>query len=259
LVPNLEHLEIRSYPGGREEKVFNPDMFFGIVPGYNLAFVPGFAKLKSLTSSLILPWSVVTMPTLNILEYDFQYYDWGGLFASSHPAHEAITPCSNITTLILNLDNRFMEAFEETEELHGHIQHLLMHFTAIQKLHVRIFYHLDPEDVRSERWTVDTHFVHLCQVLIKGNTQEFVVDRSDMGILQGLEQDPFPLVPDRFPDLRRLVLPQLQQQKMSTTPFHHRDRRDHRLDATAESMGGGFAKQFGQIPSSEAHCALVRP
>jgi hypothetical protein len=117
LLPNLQHLDIRSHP------IWRPHPFghclthnfeiglFGEVRGCSPTHVPGFTNLKSITSNVILPWSVAATPTVRTLEYKFEDYGRDTIMDMMPRGfrNPSQTPCSNISALILNLDSRFIE------------------------------------------------------------------------------------------------------------------------------------------------------
>ncbi|KAF2686910.1 hypothetical protein K458DRAFT_416235 [Lentithecium fluviatile CBS 122367] len=225
LLPNLQHMSTRSSNFFEDELLWGQSYHntsrLGVYPAYSPIFVPGFANLRSITSDHVLPWSVVTMPTLKTLEYHVEFSSFSTqyvLYASTYVPRSA---CSNISALILNLDVRFLEFYVDFEEPYEYIERLLEQTSAINILHVRMTYSEDFLEFRSrdddpdpydERIIENTkqNFISLHKLLKGGNlstVRDFVVDRSDTRILNGQWHEPF-LDFSMFPSLERLVTPQ---------------------------------------------------
>jgi hypothetical protein len=217
LVPNLEHLSLRSYAGTAPESDdeddseeesqvywgrFNPDFCFGtgLVAHPYPTWVSGFSKLASVTSSTVLPWSVISLPTLKKLEYEINDDKDGGLFnwsarhlPSDRPPHPVLS------TLILNIDVSNLAV----EDVVDYIPRLLENLPSLKKLHIRVF--SDRKDAFQEDrdGEVDLAII-LPQV---SSAKELVIDTTDLS-----PSSTFWLTHlssyNSFPALKRLVVPQ---------------------------------------------------
>jgi hypothetical protein len=72
LLPNLEGFALRSGHRGVNipSRILSPQ---SIMIGPRM---PGFRTLKTIVSNVVLPWALITLPTLTTLEYDFQHTGW---------------------------------------------------------------------------------------------------------------------------------------------------------------------------------------
>lgn len=219
LLPNLKHMDIRTPPGqigilGVTEtfdttQLINDELLFGTAEGYNPTFVPGLASLRSITSNFVLPWSITSIPTLKTLEFEFRYEDnEEGVYGVDSLFHQPSSLCWNISSLVLNLDVKILDSSLPETILHTWIRRLLKQLTALKKIHVRTFYE---ESIEYEPDDSSHQFFTLGQLLALSNlvnVEELVVDSSDMGRSKPAWEEPFESLPDNFPNLQRLALPQ---------------------------------------------------
>jgi hypothetical protein len=85
---------------------------------------------------------------------------------------------------------------------------LLKKLPVLEVLHVRVVPHRGSQHNMED---IDYHFFELGKLLAHGNfatVKEFVIDRADMEFASWLYHNPFDALPDIFPGLRRLALPQ---------------------------------------------------
>ncbi|KAF2251123.1 hypothetical protein BU26DRAFT_276563 [Trematosphaeria pertusa] len=226
LLPNLEHLTVRSYGGNILEqasnyptkyewvvrKLFDPAFFFDGISGYSPKVVAGFAKLKSITSNGVLPWDIITLPTLRTLEYDFQYFTNGGLFEWFGMKHlPNNSTCSNITSLILNIEIEVLYYSDASRKLREYVSELLSRFTSLATLHLRLFFEQDPPGRRLPggfpnlaKYEYPSHLLDHANL---DTVTDLVVDTADLGNFKGTTIIS-PMESIMFPKLQHITMPQ---------------------------------------------------
>ncbi|KAF2267232.1 hypothetical protein CC78DRAFT_577431 [Lojkania enalia] len=187
--PNLESLTIAPtisksdlgnyiFPRLHTAPHIDPAEYFGS-PIRQLDHIPGFSRLKSFTSNVLIPWVIISLPSLQTLKFHLQNYCFGIIpSVISIPSHSTYPlPAFKTLRVGVDIDVLFPGRIGAPHRIYAYFKDLLRHLPKLQHLFIEITreeaYRLTPPNNRG-------CYTFLANIIQHETLETLVIDTSNM-------------------------------------------------------------------------------